>query len=529
MLPPGDLDDFSPSDLKSLVLKLFEEVAELRRTVAAQRDEITRLKGGPGRPNIKPSGMERATEPKPPSNTGAGARPKGGKTSKLSIHEERTVEVATPPQGSRFKGYTNFVVQDLVIRSHVVNFRCERWQTPDGATTTAPLPAGINGHFGPELRRFVLAQYHQGQVTIPRLLVLLRAFGIVISKRQLVRLLIARQDDFLNEARDVLRAGLTSAPWITVDDTGARHKAANGFCTQIGNAHFAWFGTTGSKSRSNFLELLRAGHDDYVINAEALTYMRQRALAGPVIARLAEHPDRLFPDRAAWIAHLDRLGISALKVTPDPITIATEGALWGSVKAHGFLPNTVIVSDDAGQFNVGQHGLCWVHAERLVHKLDTFTDEQREAQRKMRALIWRFYRDLKAYRQHPISRRKAALRARFDRIFMRKTGFVTLDRLLARLHANKGELLMVLDRPEIPLHTNGSENDIRCQVTKRKVSAGTRSDPGRDCRDAFLGLTKTCAKLGIAFWDYLGSRLKLPNHPDIPSLPLLVSHRCTSA
>jgi hypothetical protein len=201
----------------------------------------------------------------------------------------------------------------------------------------------------------------------------------------------------------------------------------------------------------------------------------------------------------------------------------------GPPLSRAILPNTVIVSDDAGQFNVGQHGLCWVHAERLVHKLDTFTDEQRVAQRRIRALIWRFYRDLKAYRQLPTKPRKAALRARFDRIFTRKTGFVTLDRLLARLHANKRELLMVLDRPEIPLHTNGSENDIRCQVTKRKVSAGTRSDTGRDCRDAFLGLSKTCAKLGIAFWDYLGSRLVVPNHPDIPYLPQLIRHRCATA
>jgi len=528
MVPPGDLDDFSPGDLKSLVLKLFEEVAELRRTVAAQREEIARLKGGSGRPNIKPSGMDKATEPKAPPTAGVEPGRKGSKTSKLTIHEERTVKVATPPQGSRFKGYTNFVVQDLLIRPHVVNFRCERWLTPEGETTTAPLPAGISGHFGPELRRFVLAQYHQGQVTAPRLLALLRALGIVISKRQIVRLLIAGQDGFLDEARDVLRAGISSAAWITVDDTGARHKAANGFCTQIGNAHFAWFATTDSKSRGNFLELLRAGHSDYVINTEALAYMRQRALSGPVVARLAEHPDQFFADQPAWTAHLDRLGISALKVTPDPVTIATEGALWGSVKAHDFLPNTVIVSDDAGQFNVGQHGLCWVHAERLVHQLDTFTDEQREAQRKIRALIWRLYRDLKAYRQHPSKHRKAALRARFDRIFTRKTGFVTLDRLLARLHANKHELLMVLDRPEIPLHTNGSENDIRCQVTKRKVSAGTRSDAGRDCRDAFLGLSKTCAKLGIAFWDYLGSRLAIPDLPVVPALAELVNHRCAS-
>ena len=339
----------SNADLKGLVLKLLEEVAELRRTVSSQRDEIARLKGGSGRPNIKPGGMDRATEPKPPSSAGAEPRPKGGKTSRLSIHEERIVKVASPPCGSRFKGYANFVVQDLVIRPHVVNFRRERWQELDAATMTAPLPAGISGYFGPELRRFVLAQYHQGQVTMPRLLTLLRSFGILISKRQLVRLLIAGQDGFLDEARDVLRAGLISAAWITVDDTGARHKAANGFCTQIGNAYFAWFGTTQSKSRGNFLELLRAGHGDYAINAEALAYMRQRALAGPVIARLAEHPDRFFHDHAAWTAHLDRLGISALKVTPDPVTTATEGALWGSVKARDFLPNTVIVSDDAAK------------------------------------------------------------------------------------------------------------------------------------------------------------------------------------
>ncbi|TSD81768.1 hypothetical protein FFK22_042275, partial [Mycobacterium sp. KBS0706] len=147
-----------------------------------------------------------------------------------------------------------------------------------------------------------------------------------------------------------------TAPWVTVDDTGARHKARNGYCTQIGNDRFAWFGTTGSKSRLNFLELLRAGHGDYVVNTEALAYMRSRSLAGSVIRMLAEHETKRFADQAAWLAHLDRLGIAALKVTPDPVLIATEGALWGSVKAHGLLTDTVIVSDDAGQFDVGRHG-----------------------------------------------------------------------------------------------------------------------------------------------------------------------------
>jgi hypothetical protein len=524
MAPPGDLDALSPTELKALVLELLGKVAALEQTVAAQCAEIARLKGMKGRPALKPSGMETASEPKPPSP------PKGrrGPVRPRVAIEDQVIEATVPP-GSRFKGYADFLVQDLVLRVRCIRYRRERWLTPDGQLIVAPLPGGVDGHFGPELRRFVLAQYHQGQVTVPRLVAQLRAIGLAISTRQVMRLLIHGQQHFLNEARDVLRAGLAQAAWITVDDTGARHKAANGTCTQIGNNHFAWFGTTASKSRLNFLELLRAGHPDYVINAEALAYMRERALSGPVIERLATHPEHTFPDEAAWMDHLQRLGIPDLKVSPDPVRIATEGALWGATKAHGLLPETVIVSDDAGQFRVGCHALCWVHAERLVHKLDTFTDHQRRMQQYQRALIWWFYRDLKAYRREPTRRRRAELRARFDRLFGRRTGFVVLDRLLARLCANKPELLRVLDRPEIPLHTNGSENDIRAQVTRRKVSGGTRSDTGRDCRDAFLGLAKTCAKLGLSFWDYLGARLAVPEQLAIPYLPQLVQSRCRPA
>jgi hypothetical protein len=520
---PENIDGLSPAELKGLVVVLLEKVAELERTVAAQRDEIARLKGGPGRPNLKPSGMEPGT--KPPGHSSDQKRRRGSTRSKLSIDEERKVKLTAPPPGSRFKGYTSFVVQDLVVRPHVVEFQCERWQTGDGKTITAPLPDGFDGHFGPQLRRFVLAVYHQGQTTVPRLVTLLQVLGVDISKREVVRMLTAGHEGFYDEAREVLRAGLASSPWITVDDTGARHKAKNGFCTQIGNAHFTAFVTTGSKSRLNFLSLLRAGHGDYVVNDEALAYMRERALSGPVIAKFAEHPDRYFADQAAFTAHLENLGIAALKVNPDPVMVATEGALWGSIKAHGFLRDAVIVSDDAGQFNVGQHGLCWVHAERLVHKLDTFTEQNRAAQSSVRDEIWQYYGDLKDYQDTPSPARKTALAAEFDRIFTSKTGFVALDRLLARLHANKAELLKVLDRPEIPLHTNGSENDIRCHVTRRKVSGGTRSDHGRDCRDTFLALAKTCAKLGISFWAYLGARLAVPDAATIPPLTQLVLAR----
>jgi hypothetical protein len=363
MSPPPDLEDLSPAELKTLVIALLTRVGELERLVAAQRDEIARLKNVPARPTIKPSGMENATQTKPAGEVGKPRQGGGKKTSRRVVHEDRVIK-ATVPDGSRFKGYADFVVQELVLRPHIVRYRRERWLTPDGATITAALPPGVNGHFGAELRRFVLAQHHQGQVTVRRVATQLRDIGIDISRRQVVRLLIAGHDGFLDEARDVLRAGLTEAAWVSVDDTGARHKAVNGVCTQIGNDHFAWFGTTASKSRLNFLELLRAGHTDYTINAEALAYMGGRGLAGPVIARLAASSNTHFVDPKAWRTHLDQLGITSrvepgLAVIQDPVRIATEGALWGSVKAHGFLPRTVIVSDDAGQFDVGRHALCW--------------------------------------------------------------------------------------------------------------------------------------------------------------------------
>lgn len=222
---------------------------------------------------------------------------------------------------------------------------------------------------------------------------------MAISARQIQRLLTGQQDRFVDEARDVLRAGLETSSWVSVDDTGARHKAKNGFCTQIGNDCFTWFGTRLSKTRLNFLDLLRAGHTDYVVNDAAVSYWRSRGLAGPLIARLAEAGETLFADQPAWQAHLNQLGIAApkaaLAVIQDPVQIATEGAIWASLQAHGLLRDGVVLSDDAGQFAVGRHALCWVHAERLVHKLDSFTDLHRAAQQRMRKLIWNYYTPFK--------------------------------------------------------------------------------------------------------------------------------------
>jgi hypothetical protein len=531
----SDPDDDRLADLRRVVLALAEQVAVLQGTVdrltsengelkvenLALKDEIARLKGLPPRPKFKdkPSGMEQATA-KPLGKKGR-KRGRGSLRDRLAVASEVKLKVSAPA-GSRFRGYEDVLVQDLRISVEVTRYRRERWETVTGERITAALPPGIIGGFGPELRRFIAAGHFQGQVTSERLTALLNGMGLQISKRQVVRLMSAGLEALVAEDRAVLRAGLETARWISVDDTSARHAGKDGFVTQMGDKRFTVFRSAMSKSRRTFLSLLQAGRTDYVVNAAALAKMRELAMAAPVLALLARHPAKRFSDEAAWHAHLKGLGFDALGVTPDPVNIATEGALWGAVCEQGLLDGTVIVSDGAGQFNVGEHALCWIHAERLVYKLQPSGDAQRRALDLKRSLIWWFYADLKAYQREPGAKRARALRVRFDRIFTTKTGYVMLDRQLARLHRHKADLLRVLDRPEIPLHTNGSENDIRSIVTKRKISGGTVSDAGRIARDTMLGLIKTCAKLGVSFYALLGDRFAVPGAQALPQLPSLI-------
>jgi Transposase IS66 family len=350
----------------------------------------------------------------------------------------------------------------------------------------------------------------------------LREWGIDISAGQIDALLQNDKASFHEEKDALLRAGLALSSYVTVDDTGARHQGNNGYVTHIGNQHFAWFQSSISKSRINFLELLRAGQTNYLINPEALVYMKKQGLSQVFLDALRNHELADFADQQAWDGHMDALGMQVQRYR----RIATEGALLGSLKGLHIAENLAIISDDAGQFNVLTHGLCWVHAERLVHKMLPLNEQHRIDIASVRSQIWDLYADLKSYKVQPTKKLRDELKKRFDTIFTQKTSYTSLNLLLARLHQNKSELLLVLERPEIPLHTNGSEGDIRDHVRKKKVSGGTRSDTGRQCRDTFSSLKKTCRKLGISFWGYLIDRISCSDH--IPPLPHIIGQRISA-
>jgi hypothetical protein len=304
-----------------------------------------------------------------------------------------------------------------------------------------------------------------------------------------------------------------------VDDTGARHDGKNGYCTHIGNEFFTWFQSTGSKSRINFLELLRAGQMDYVINEDALEYIYNQRLPKSLVHLLEDHPNKRFADFCQWEAHLQELEI----VSHRHIKVATEAALLGSVLHHGIPKSLVIVSDDAGQFNILNHALCWIHAEGTLNKLIPPNDKKRKVLENVQKQIWDFYKGLKTYKISPDETKKTQLEESFEEIFTQKTNYQMLNLALGRIYVNKAELLLVLDRPEIPLHNNLSENDIREYVKRRKVSGSTRSEQGRRCRDTFTSLKKTCRKLGVSFWDYLLDRTSR-THKIPPLTELIFQH-----
>ena len=482
-----------------------DRIQQLEERIQQLQDEIARLKGLKARPRIAPSTLEVPTRPPRDPNAKRPGSAKRSKTAQLTITEDIVVRLDDHPDEAVFKGYEDFVVQDLILKPRVIRYRRERWLTPDGTSLVAPLPADVlpGSHYGPDLICYILHQYHHQHVTQPLLLEQLHQVGIDISAGELNRILTENNEAFHQEKAELLPAALAVSDYVEVDDTGARHQGHNGACTQIGNELFASFASTASKSRLNFLELLRQPHTDYVINETATAYWQRQKLPQAVMDSLRRGP-QAFADPAAWQARLRALGITGER----HVRIASEGALLGSLIAHGVSPELVILSDGAGQYDVLVHAACWIHAERPLARLIPYSEEHRAAIAQVRGEIWDLYQDLKAYRQQPEPSQRADLEARFDGLCGQRTGFPSIDGALKGMQAHRAALLRVLERPEVPLHTNLSEGHLRDYVKKRKISGSTRSELGRQARDTFASLKKTCRELGVNFWAYLQDRVR---------------------
>jgi hypothetical protein len=438
---------------------------------------------------------------------GKPGQPKGkprGKKTPLWIHETPVIQPINIPEGAVFKGFKRYTVQDIVFEPHNIQYQLARWQLPDGSYIAGELPKDVHGHYGPELVTYILHQYHACRVTEHLLLDQLRVRGILISAGQLNNILIENKEIFIEEVAELLPVAAKAEGQVQTDDTGGRHKGKNQYTTVIGNSLFSIFVTMESKSRINFLQLLQCGKKEYLINEDTLEYLKQTKLPSYLPGYIALSFGSKFSTLACWELFLKERNITS----EVEVRFLTEAALYASVIATGIPRNLGVHSDDAGQFDVFVHSLCWIHEERHYRKLIMTTDEARTDLERIIDQIWTIYQDLKTYKESPDESSKERIEKKFDEIFQQTTSSATLNHQLEKTYKKKQELLRVLERPETPLHNNSSETDARAAKIKLKISGGTRSDEGQRARDIFLSLQQTCLKLGINFIAFLRDRVR---------------------
>src|SRR3954447_27013461 len=336
---------------------------QLRTTVQQQQlrieqleDEVRRLKSLPDKPKRKPgpsplndpSGPPSACGEKKKPNTPDGKRPgsaKRAKTRELKIHNDVPLPLSDLPDGTRFLGYLDFTVQDLLIGPHNTRHRRGRYRLPDGTIVTAPLPRGVESHFGPTLRQFALYQHFHNHVTQPLLHEELRELGVDISAGQVNRLLTEGHEAFHREKDSLLPAAREVSAYLQTDDTSAMHRGKAGHTLHIGNDLFASFFTTETKSRVNFLKILLRPHQDYLFNGDALFYLECFGASQRRLARLEPDAGRIYEDDRSWEAQLD-----AWKITSaGQRRLTTEAALWASLLAHDLYNDLVLMRDDVAQ------------------------------------------------------------------------------------------------------------------------------------------------------------------------------------
>jgi hypothetical protein len=475
-----------------------ERIAQLETTVQKLSDEIARLKNTPKRPKFRPGGTPSS---KNTSNQSTPNRLASNDTQCTSIQKTREEIVIKPPNvpdGSRFKGYATYSIQELTLTPKDVVYKLEVWQAPDDSIIRATLPPEVAGsHFGMDLRALIHGLYASG-MTQPAIFQFIKNVGIEISESQVHYVLMREAKSYEEQSEAILSAGLQEAPYIRVDDTGAQHCYRNGYCTHIGGQYFSYYKTTVSKSRSNFLKLLAQGKEGYVINDAFIWHLFEGGIEDDILNTLEVYKGKRYRTQKGLIRLLNKVGCSSKKVR----RVCLEAGMVGFVQEL-LRPGQVLISDRAGQFDILNHADCWVHMERPLRKLVASTPAIETEIRQIREAIWTLYEQVK---EASISQKgKEQVLEAYDALVAREVISLGVRAVLDAFKEHREGMLKALEHPGLPLHNNDSERDIRGMVKFRNISGSTKSEEGRSFRDGLMTLKQTCHRIGENFWSYLKS------------------------
>lgn len=486
-----------------------EQIMKLEKTVEELKDEISRLTKTPKRPKFKPNGME-------PRNRGKKNSQKSSPNNRNICtpekkKEEIKVQAEEVPPGSRFKGYSEFKVQDLEITVKEITYKLEVWQSPSGKVIRAQLPKELRSkHFGTSLRTLVINLYAQG-MTQPAIHDFLQNVGIEISSGQVNHILLDEADEFAQLSEKILEAGLNEAPYIRTDDTGALHQHKNGYCTHIGGEYFAYYKTTFGKSRANFLNILLQGKEGYRINHAMIWHLFQSGVEDDILNLFEEHKGKKYTVKKGFNRLLNSLDLHGKKLRAQCL----EAAIVGFISEEILKDGQVLLSDRAGQFAVFDHAACWIHMERPLRKLSVTSELVRIELERVREAIWMLYRALKEAVLTQMG--KEEVESQYDALVETKSISPTINSVIENFREYRSEMLKALDHSELPLHNNDSERDIRGFVKRRKISGSTKSEKGKRFRDSLATLKQTCFRLGLSFWEYSSAWIQKKS-PDLSQL-----------
>lgn len=512
--------------LMNLVEDLRGELRKAQQENAYLRERLRLRQGGDGKPGDKSSPPQTPRSSEKERNEPK-ERTKREKLSRIKIDREAELDVdrAKLPPDAEDKGYEEKVVQELRIDTDNVKFlRKKYYSASTGKTYLAPLPDGYSGEFGPNVRTLCVVFSHICHMTMPKIGELFANMGILISAGQISNFLTEGHEAFHREKEEIVEAGLSSSPWQHIDDTGTRVDGANWHCHVICNPLYTAYFTTERKDRLTIIDVLRNQRERvFRFNDEAVALLRRFGVSERMVGVLRNLPWDQELSETELDSWLDRqmptLGATARN------HIVESGAIAAYHAEVGHPVVRLLVCDDAKQFKLvtEELGLCWIHDGRHYKNLTPWMVCHRQLLDAFQTKYWDYYKELLAYREQPSAAEAKRLSGVFDELFSTQTGYAALDDRIAKTKANKGELLMVLRHPEIPLHNNSAELAARGRVRKRVVSYGPRSEKGAKAWDTFQTLLGTAKKLGVNFFHYLSDRISGARQMD--SLASIIQQR----
>ena len=426
----------------SMLLNLIEEMQSenqaLRADNASLRDEIQRLKGEQGRPDIKPNKKKKPSSNHSSEKERRQAKKwrKSKKNQQLRIDrvERLRINPRELPADAVYKGTTQTIIQDLRIRSDTVCFVKEKYYSPSQRRTiTAPLPEGYGGQFGPGVRSLVITLHYAGGMTEPKLREFLGQCGIVISSGQLSNLLVKKHEPWHSEKEAVWRAGLSSTNWQHLDDTATRVDGENQHCHVMCNPFYTAYFTRASKDRLTLIELLQGTkRPQFLLTPKTPAFLKVFATPRWAQDKIQRWPQNQLLEKTQLRELLNRDVASLNQQQQARILEAAALTAYHAQASTPIIP--ILVSDDASQFQhlTREHALCWVHEGRHYKKLTPVVALHRQKLEAFLKDFWGFYHQLRAYQQEPTAVSAEQLEARFDELFVTVTGYDQLDKRIAK-------------------------------------------------------------------------------------------------